>query len=183
MKTLNTIQKVCNVFRILSKIAMILSFVWAGLSLVGVACVIALKNGAVGLSPETLMYLTDSSTIAEMLSVLFVDFIFGLVDGKLFFLAYRYFCKETADGTPFTSDGAEQLKKLGIKTIVFPLVSIILAGIIYGICGAEGTENLSNGSFVLLGIAMILFSLVLRCGAEGMGNNIQRLPAEKNNLK
>lgn len=118
-----------------------------------------------------------------MLGVLFADFIFGLTEGILFLLAYRYFRRETADGTPFTSDGAEQLKWLGIQIIVLPLVSLMIAGIIYGACGLECKTDFSDGAFVALGIAVILFSLVLRCGAEVMGNNIQRLPAEKNNLK
>ena len=165
MKTLKTIQKTCNIFKVLANVAMILSFVWAGLALVGVICAI--------------IYITDSSIIAKMLA----DFVFGLSDGILFLFAYRYFKKETEDGTPFTLDGAEQLQKLGIWTIVLPIVSIAIAAIIYGVSGADGAENLSNGASLVLGIAMILFSLVLRCGAEIMGNNIQRLPAERNNLK
>lgn len=183
MKTLKTIQKTCHVLMILSKIAMILSFVWAALTLVGVICGIALKGGAVGLSAETMMYLTDSSTMTELFGVLIADFIFGITDGILFLFAYRYFRRETADGTPFSDAGAKQLKKLGIQTIVLPFVSLIIAEIIYGACGAESGADFSDGTFVVLGIAMILFSLVLRCGAEMRENNIHRLPAERNNLK
>lgn len=183
MKTLKTIQKTCNVFRILAKVAMILSFVWAGLVLVGVVCAFALKNGEAGLPMHTMLSLTGSSTVGQMLGALAAEFVFGITDGILFLLAYRYFCKETEDGTPFTADGAEQLKKLGIFTIVLPIISIAIAAIIYGVSGVDGAENLSNSVSLILGIAMILFSLVLRCGAEIMGNNIHRLPAEKNNLK
>ena len=35
MKSLQTIQKTIGVFQVLTKIAMILSFVWAGLALLG----------------------------------------------------------------------------------------------------------------------------------------------------
>ena len=38
MKSLQTIQKTFRVFQILTKIAMILSFVWAGLALLGMLC-------------------------------------------------------------------------------------------------------------------------------------------------
>lgn len=183
MKTLKTIQTTCNVFRILAKAVMILSFVWAGLAAAGIICTIALKNGAAGLSAETMLFLTDSSTIAEMIGVLVADLVFGLADGILFLFVYRYFQREIADGTPFTAEGAGQLKQLGIKTIILPLVSSILAEIIYSACGVECKTDFSNGSFVVLGIVMILFALVLRSGAEMMENNIQRLPAERNNMK
>lgn len=38
MKSLETIQKTFRVFQILAKVFMILSFVWAGLSALGLAC-------------------------------------------------------------------------------------------------------------------------------------------------
>ena len=38
MKSLQTIQKIFHVFEILTKIAMILSFVWAGLAALGLLC-------------------------------------------------------------------------------------------------------------------------------------------------
>lgn len=46
MKTLKTIQTTCNVFRIIAKVAMILSFVQEGLALAGIGCAAVLKNGA-----------------------------------------------------------------------------------------------------------------------------------------
>lgn len=38
MKNLNTIQKAFKIFMILSRIAMILSFIWAGVTLAGTFC-------------------------------------------------------------------------------------------------------------------------------------------------
>ena len=38
MKTLQTIQKTFQVFQILTKIAMIFSYVWAGLATLGLLC-------------------------------------------------------------------------------------------------------------------------------------------------
>ncbi len=45
MNTLGKIQKTCGVFKILAKIAMILSFVWGGIGLVGLLCGIAARSG------------------------------------------------------------------------------------------------------------------------------------------
>ena len=47
MKSLQTIQKTFHVFETLTKIAMILSFVWAGLAALGVLCGIVWYHGGV----------------------------------------------------------------------------------------------------------------------------------------
>ena len=41
MKSLQTIQKTFQVFKTLSRIGMVLSFVWAGLTVIGLLCGIA----------------------------------------------------------------------------------------------------------------------------------------------
>lgn len=55
---------------------------------------------------------------------------------------------------------------MGVKTIVMPLVAIVVSAIIYACFGLELTEKFGNGASVLLGVALILVSLILRHGAE-----------------
>ena len=59
MKSLQTIQKTFHVFQTLSKIVMILSFVWAGLAALGLACGIVWYSGGnlVGANKEVLYYI------------------------------------------------------------------------------------------------------------------------------
>lgn len=45
MKSLQTIQKTFRIFQILTKIAMILSFVWAGLTILGLLCSMVWYSG------------------------------------------------------------------------------------------------------------------------------------------
>lgn len=45
MKSLETIQKTFNVFKILSRVAMIVSFVVVGISLLGISCAMVWENG------------------------------------------------------------------------------------------------------------------------------------------
>lgn len=84
----------------------------------------------------------------------------------LFLFAWRYFKRELADGAPFTVAGAEQVKSLGIKTIVMPLVAIIISTVIYECFCVTRPGKWDNGTAVVLGIALILFSLIHRHGAE-----------------
>ena len=133
MKSLGIIQKTFRVFQILTKIAMILSFIWAGLAALGLLCGVVWYCGGsvIGVYRELLYTLTVTNGLTEMISVLLVDAIVALTDGVLLTFAYRYLKAEQADGTPFTHRGADQIKGLGIRTIVLPLVSAILIAVVY----------------------------------------------------
>lgn len=168
MKTLESIQKTYKVFETLAKIAMILSFIWAGTILIGVLGGIVWQSGGniVGVPVEYALKLTQTGAVLQMIGVLLGDFVPVLTEGLLFLFAWRYFKQELADGTPFIMAGAEQVKSLGIKTIVMPLVAIIISAVIYECFGVTRPGNWDNGTAVVLGIALILFSLILRHGAE-----------------
>ena len=175
MKSLTTIQKTFKVFMTLSRIAMILSFVWAGFAALGLLCGIVWYTGGtvIGAEQHMLLSLTSTEGLGQMLAVLSSDLLFALVDGKLMLLAYRYFRQEQADGTPFTHGGADQIKRLGIFTIVFPLIAIILSAVFYELQGISHTPDWSNQTSVYMGIVLILASLVFHYGAELEGKERQ----------
>ena len=170
MKSLQTIQKTFRIFQILTKIAMILSFVWAGLTILGLLCGMVWYSGGVvvGASREVLLSLTETDGLSQMTGVLLTDMVLALADGILLLFAFRYFQKEQADGTPFTQDGAEQIKRLGIRTIVLPLVATILAAVFSELFGLSqaARADLSNLPSVTMGIVLILASLIFRYGAD-----------------
>lgn len=170
MKSLVTIQKTFRVFQILTKIFMILSFLWAGLAGLGLLCGVVWYSGGrvVGASQETMRFLLQTASLKQMLGVLLSDIVFALTDGILLVYAFRYFKKEQADGTPFTQSGAEQIKRLGIRTIVLPLVAVILSAVFYGVFEVPQSIRMDEGnvSSVATGIVLILASLIFRYGAE-----------------
>lgn len=168
MKTLEPIQKTYNVFKTLAKIAMIVSFLWAGTLLLGVLGGIVWQSGGniVGISAEYALKLTQTGAVLQMIGVLLGDLVLAVTDGLLFLFAHRYFKQELADGTPFTTTGADQVMHLGVKTIVMPLVAIIISAVIYECFGVERPGSWDNGAEVVLGVSLILFSLILRHGAE-----------------
>ena len=170
MKSLQTIQKTFRVFQTLSKIAMVLSFVWAGLAALGLLCGVLWYSGGnvFGVNQELLYSLTVTGGLTEMIGVLLVDFILALTDGILLVFALRYFKAEQADGTPFSHSGADLMKRLGILLIVLPAVATILVGILHGIFDMVQIEaaDVGNGTSVMMGIMLILVSLILRYGAE-----------------
>lgn len=168
MKSLKTIQGTFKVFKVLSKIAMIFSFVAAGLTLIGAACGMVWYNGGtvVGVEMETLMSLTETSDFREMIGSMLTDVVFELSDGVLWLFAFLYFKAEQADGTPFTQSGAVKIRRLGILNIVLPLVAAIVSVTIYSCYGLNNPSDWSNAGYISLGVMLILASLVFCYGAE-----------------
>ena len=170
MKSLQTIQRIFRVLQVLTKIAMILSFIWAGLAALGLLCGVVWYSGGnvVGVNRELLYSLTVTGGLTEMIGTLLTDTIWALTDGVLLIFALRYFQAEQADGTPFTKHGAEQMKHLGIRTMVLPLVAAILVAIVrelFGLLQNAGADW-SNLNSLTMGIVLILASLIFRYGAE-----------------
>ena len=96
-------------------------------------------------------------------------FVNALMDGAtLLAFALHYFRTEQADGTPFTKRGADEIRRLGIRTIVLPLVAAILAATVHGVfhLPANAGSDWNNAYSLTMGIALILASLVFRYGAE-----------------
>ena len=168
MKSLETIQQTFRVFQILAKVFMILSFVWAGLSALGLLCGIVWYSGGTVVGANQELLHTETNGLNQLIAVLMVDTIAALTDGILLAFAYRYFKTEQAVGTPFTHEGADQIRRLGVRAIVLPLVTVILIAVVYAMFGMpQGAgSDWSNISSVSTGIVLILASIIFRYGAD-----------------
>ena len=142
MKSLQTIQKTFRVFQILTKIAFILSIVGASLCAAGALCAVAWYTGGpvFGIFGEPVTIFASGDGMNQMLAVMLSDLILLVTDAILLAFAGRYLKTEQADGTPFTENGANLIRRLGIRCIWMPIVAT--------------------------GIVMILASLIFRYGAE-----------------
>ena len=168
MKTLHTIQKIFRVFQILAKISMIFCIVGAAICGVGVLCSITWYTGGqvFTLFGEPITFYVSSEGMSQTMAVLFSDLFMLTTDAILLSFACRYFKTEQAEGTPFTQNGADQLKQLGIRCIWMPIVAIAAASVVTVCLGAEKAGDLSNLPSVVTGIVLILGSLIFRYGAE-----------------
>lgn len=170
MKSLKTIQKTLRVFQILTKIIMILTFLWAGLAALGMLSAMVWQRGGIviGANREWLQALAKTSEPDGMTAFFLAQTIQALADGTLLAFAYYYLKLEQADGTPFTQRGARQIRSLGIRTIVLSVVACIVIAAIGATLGlpldAVGNRGLVYA--VAMGVLLILASLVLRYGAE-----------------
>ena len=165
MTSLEKIQKVMGVFATLTRIGMILAYVAVALLLAGAG--LLRSNGLMEKAPLLGSFVDVTGvTTSQALWLLLATAVSTLFGGVLLTLFYRYFTAEAADGTPFTIGGAERVKRLGLCSIVFSVVSMGITDTIYEEAGLSAWHNFDNADGVMLGVCLILLSLVLKYGAE-----------------
>lgn len=177
MKSLQSVQKAFRVFQILAKLAFIFSIVGASICAVGALCAVAWHNGGTvfSLFGEPITFYAGGEDMRQAMAVLLSDLVYLTIDAILLFFAGRYFKTEQAEGTPFTENSANLIRKLGIRCIWMPIVAIVIASAITVCLGAEQNGDVSNLPSVVTGIVLILASLIFRYGAELEARNPTQL--------
>ena len=172
---LEKIQKVFGVFKILSRVFMIICFVAAGLALVSAILTLVsgentpiMKIGGVSIYLPVFFETNETALGSEKACwVMAAGFVAAACEGILLAFANRYFTIEQKEGTPFTENGAKLTLRLGITAIVLSVVSAATQGVIYELLKySELVEEFSNSWGVTLGVTLILFSLIIRYGAD-----------------
>ena len=172
MKTLNIIQKLSKVGKILRKILFIFCIVGVCGCIVGILSMAlgapTLKIGGVTL--ESILSIEAGVTTGTAYAAMAVGMILCAGEAVLAKFAERYFKRELADGTPFDFGGAKELMRLGILTICIPIGTQMIAGIVCAVMeqtlhGAAPFQLDASGS-VALGVMFLVMSLGCRYGAE-----------------
>lgn len=170
MKSLNTLQTLSKIGKVLCKIAFVCSIVGfcgciAGIISVALQDENAVKIGGVtlhGILQKTVRY-NDRELIAAMSAWMIVC----AGEAVIAKFARTYFENEIKSGTPFTYGGADELKRLGIITIAVSLGCSALAEAVQELAaGSTGTVNFEGGTSAAFGIMFIVGSVLCRYGAE-----------------
>ena len=177
MKSLNSIQTLCKIGKVLSKIAFIFSVIGFGGGAAGLISLIIGNDALVEIGTITIhgTMLSDmgmnAASISARLAGWMIVCVGEAVSAKL---AEIYFKNELQAGTPFTLGGAKEMQRLGITVLAVSAVCSVAGaaaeGIILGFSNIENTadsniySNVASG--IALGIVFIIVSLLCRCGAE-----------------
>ena len=166
MKFLNVIQKVFKIARVLTVIAICFFFIAAGYELTLVAIEL-LTHGSKAI---------DKHLIAHALEHL-VHFV---ANGILLVFVFKYIKHEIHDGTPYTEEGAKELKEIGIHIIVHPIITAAIIAIMDVALGQKFPSFFTGTTYigVLLGAVLVVVSLILKYGAE-LENNIKNNNSDK----
>lgn len=175
MKTLETIQTLAKIGKVLSNIVFVCCIVAACLCIIGiVALALGLESVKIGgTTINSLLINIESMSKAALYTTMGAGIVFSIAEAVLAKFAELYFKHELVDGDPFTLRGSKELLRLGILTIAIPLGTIILCSIGINVVDNffPGVDNLFSGEYsqVGLGAMMLILSLLCRYGAEGKG--------------
>lgn len=172
MKTLNNIQKLSKIGKVLSKIV----FIFCIVGFCG--CIVGILSMALGAPPLKIGGVTLKSilnteakvTIGAVYAAMATGMILCAGEAVLAKFAEHYFKRELAEGTPFSHCCAKEMQRLGILTICIPIGTQIVAEIVYAVMEqtVQGVAplRLDNNGSVALGVMFIVLSLICRCGTE-----------------
>ena len=173
MKSLQTIQTLSKIGKVLSKINYVFCLIGAIGCAVGLASLPFADQGIFkigGVSIHGLIVNQAGIDLTSLYPAMTGAMILCIGQMVLAQYAEKYFAHELAAGTPFTQDGANEMLRLGILTICIPLGCLILAeivsGIIAGFLNCDDLLKIEHGGSVALGGMFIAMSVLCRYGAE-----------------
>lgn len=181
MKTLNTIQTLSKIGKVLSKIIYICCLIGLiGCAVGSIAMLIGLQTVKIsGKTLESLLRTEAGVYTGTIWAAVAVGAILCIGEFFVARMAYHYFDHELQTGTPFSTEGAKELLHLGISLIWIPIVSVILAQVAQEVIAhfMMNVELLSldGGQNVGLGILCIVISLLCKYGAEVLEKSNQTL--------
>lgn len=172
MKTLDIIQTLCKIGKIISKIVYICCIVGIVGCAVGFVAVIIggeiIKLG--GMTLNSILQNEVQIGQGDVWAAIEIGLFLCLGEFFVARMSYRYFDNELKAGTPFTLDGAKELLHLGISVIWIPILSSVLAQIGQEIIAqfAEDVQkiNFDGNNSVILGVMFIFISLLCKYGAQ-----------------
>ncbi len=172
MKTLNTIQTLSKIGKVISKIIYICCIVGFCGCVVGIVAML-IGSRAANMGGETLQSLLFSEAgigVGTIWTAIAVGMILSVGEFFVARMAYRYFHNELKAGTPFTAEGAKELMHLGVSIIWIPIVSTILALVAQEVIAQFMTNveavTVDGFDHVVLGVMFIFISLLCHHGAE-----------------
>ena len=172
MKTLNIIQKLSKIGKVLSRIVFIFCIIGFCGCIVGILSMVlgapTLKIGGVTL--KSILSIEAGVTTGTAYAAMAAGMILCAGKAVLAKFAEHYFKRELADGTPFDLGGAKELMRLGILAICIPIGAQMIAEIVYAVMEQTlhgvAPFQIGHSTCVELGVMFIVMSLVCRYGAE-----------------
>lgn len=172
---LSTIQILHRTGRILSRLAFAVSVIAV------VSCTAAVICLTLGVE-ETASFLASLSVFDGntgcMYHILISAAVTALGEAVVAKQAVSYFKAELNAGTPFNGGNALRLRKLGIITIVIPLVTAVISDVLYEILIRkfdyfDSGISYATGGSIAIGVMFIILSVLCRYGAELDGEEKQ----------
>lgn len=172
MKSLETIQKVSKFAKILSKIVFVFCTIGLIFIIIGAIGVSRLDvNSLINKDELSFVELPDFNlSRAAVYDALMIGAIGLLCEMYISKKSIDYFKFELEEGTPFTEESANRIKKLGINVIVAPIIATFISVIghvlISKLTGDVGEVNIHYEISLTMGLVFLFLSAVFRYGSS-----------------
>lgn len=176
-KNYKILQKIAKIGKILSKVAFVFSVIGICGCIVGILSNVT-ESGKIfkigGVTIHSLLSEFGAYNVKSISAMLIAWLIICVGEAVLSKFSEIYFRNTLTEGTPFTQEGAGELRRLGIMTIVIPTGCMVSAEIVQGIMtgfmnvitDVRLDLNFDNEASVALGIMFIIGSFLCGYGAE-----------------
>lgn len=166
MKSLETVQKWMNAFRIICKILLIICIVGGVLCILGATFGERAMGTVATYGDVSIVGLIDEDGInAGVLRAVLTCAVVGCVSlAVLFGIAAKYLKRELADGTPFTYDFSKNMRTLAILALVLPIASDFISSFIANAAGL--TDEVGTKFDIIPVLLLFAASAVFKYGAD-----------------
>lgn len=171
-KSLQVIQTLSKVGKILCKIVFICSIIGIVGCVVGIVSLALIPEGIVinGKPLQDFIFAEMNLSVNTMYAIMASSIVILICECVICKFSEKYFNNELKAGTPFTFEGAKELLKLGIITVSISIGSLIVSEIVVGIMTTfmpEIDSNVLTGhTSASVGIMFIVLSVIFKYGAE-----------------
>ena len=171
-KTLNILQVLAKIGKILSMIVFVCCCVGGGACLFSLLTVGSVGSALniLGVDIFGLIQVETGITYTQMLTEILTGAIACAGQAVVAKFAHVYFRRELEAGTPFTLAGAKELFRLGILSLAIPAGTYTLSAIVLAaakaVSGESSVFSWGGGIPLSMGVALLVVSLLCRYGAE-----------------
>ena len=181
-KTLSNILIVFKVARIVAKVIFILCLIGGIGSLIGLVC-LPMASGLLALD----IVAAEGIDIASAYLGCLISVIVCSGEAVMAFLAERYFKNVLRAGTPFTFDGAKEVFRLGVASIIVSVAVSVLTGILTAIVLLFAYPTVIESDFnvsisLSTGLFFMFLSMLFKHGAELNGTKTDSQTTDSENV-
>lgn len=184
MKSLQRVQKIMSVLKVLAKVLFIFSIIGAALSLIMTLMIASLGSESDVINEVIKQYVdngllpqgTDSKVMYQtMIATMMSSTLLCISEAIIYYFVKGMYSYAVEIGTPFDKTLVMKMRKLGKLRIIVSIVTLIICAIIISITvGDSNNISLSNSSSIIIGILYLIIACFLDYGSD-----INHLPNEE----
>ena len=184
MKSLQRVQKIMSVLKVLAKVIFIFSIIGAVLSLLMTLIIASLGSESEVIEEVIKQYVdngllpqgTNSKEVYQLMMATMMSSTLLCISEAIIYYFVKGMCNYAVEiGTPFDKTLVMKMRKIGKLRIIISIVTLIVCAIIISITvNGSNDISLSNSSSIIMGILYLIIACFLDYGSD-----INHLPNEE----